>query len=384
MREVATPATIYGGDMAVEPPRTRGMSFGRVLGARVIVQPSTLIMLVVLAFLLSSSGDGGITRRAFTIGLILAAALIVSVFLHEVAHAIAARAFKRDVHEIVLTLWGGHTSFDSRNLTPVVNGVVSLAGPAANVVIAGVIAAGLQFITPGGIVGAALWWVVWANLLLAAFNALPGIPMDGGRTLEAIIWGVTKDRTRGTIVAAWAGRVIAVGVLIASLAIPYLRGSTPDLFSVVWGFLIFTILWPAASAALKASKTLVKIENVGARTVMVSAVAIPYAATVQEAAVFAAREGALEVVVLGDDRSPAGHFPVELIDQVPEADQATTSLQAVTMPMVRGAAMPSDLRGPAFVQFLHEWWGKTDVWAVIEHGRVIGVVRAQDALKAVQ
>lgn len=369
--------------MADQTPRTRGFSLGHVLGARVVVQPSTLLMLVILAFLLSS-GDDGITRRAFTIGLILAAALIVSVFLHEVAHAVAARALGRDVHEIVLTLWGGHTSFDSRNLTPLVNGVVSLAGPAANVVIAGVLAGALQLTTPGGVLGAALWWVVWANLLLAAFNALPGIPMDGGRALEALVWGVTKDRGRGTIVAAWGGRVIAVGVLVGSIAIPFLRGYSPDLFSVIWGFLIFTILWPAASAALKGTKTMARIENIGARSVMVSAVAIPHAATVQEAGDFAAREGAQEVVVLADDGSPAGHFPVEMVDQVPEADRAHTNLQAVTMPMLRGAAMPSTLRGAEFVQFLQQSWGKTDVWVVTEHGRVVGVVRAQDALKAVK
>jgi len=369
--------------MADQSPRTRGLSFGHVLGARVIVQPSTLVMLVVLAFLVSSNGTG-VTRRGFTIGLILAALLIVSVFLHEVAHAVAARAFGRNVHEIVLTLWGGHTSFDSRNLTPLVNGVVSLAGPGANVVIAGVLAVTLQVTTPGGTVGAALWWVVWANLLLAAFNALPGIPMDGGRVLEAIVWGVTKDRNRGTIVAAWGGRVIAVGVLVASVAVPLLRGETPDLFSVVWGFVIFTVLWPAASAALKASKTLTRIESLGARSVMVRAVPIPYAATVQEAGELAARAGAVEVVVLADDHAPAGHFPVSLIDAVPQSERQHTYLQSVTMPMPRGAQMSPDLSGREFVEFLNDWWGKTEVWAVVEDGQVIGVVRAQDALKVAQ
>ncbi|WP_061966067.1 site-2 protease family protein [Demequina aurantiaca] len=369
--------------MADQNQGTRGISFGRVLGARVVVQPSTLIMLVLLAFLLSSSEDG-ITRRGFTIGLILAAALIVSVFLHEVAHAIAARAFKRDVHEIVLTLWGGHTSFDSRNLTPLVNGVVSLAGPAANVVIAGVVAAALQATTPGGLLGAALWWVVWANLLLAAFNALPGIPMDGGRVLEAIVWGATKNRNRGTIVAAWAGRVVAIGVVVFAIGVPFLRGSTPSIFSMLWAVLIFGLLWPAASNALKVATTMTRVESIGARSLMVTAVPIPFAATVHEAAQLAARAGALEVVVLAADRAPAGHFPVSLIDAVPESERAHTHLQSVTMPMPRGAEMSPDLHGREFVNFLQQWWGKTEVWAVVEHGHVIGVVRAQDVQGALQ
>ncbi|WP_430866870.1 site-2 protease family protein [Demequina aurantiaca] len=369
--------------MADHTPRTKGFSFGHVLGARVVIQPSTLLMLVILAFLLSNSG-GSVTRSGFTIGLILAAALIFSVFLHEVAHAVAARAFGRNVHEIVLTLWGGHTSFDSRNLTPVVNGVVSLAGPAANVVIAGVVAVALQFTQPTGVVGAGLWWIVWANLLLAAFNALPGIPMDGGRALEALVWGVTKDRHRGTIAAAWAGRVIAVGVLVASIGLPFLRGNTPDMFDVLWGFIIFGVLWPAASAALKGSKAMARIDSIGARTIMVSAAPIAFDATVQDASELAARTGAQEIVVLAGDNTPAGHFPVSLIDAVPVSERQHTQLQSVTMPLPRGAQMSPDLRGQEFVQFLRQWWGQTEVWAVVEHGRVIGVVRANDALKAVQ
>lgn len=369
--------------MSVPHERTRGLSFGRILGARVIVQPATFVMLVILAFLLSPA-DEGFSRGTFVIGLILAVGLIVSVFLHELAHAISARAFGRDVHEIVLTLWGGHTSFDSRNLTPLVNGVVSLAGPAANLVIAGGLLGTFVAFSPGGLVGSMMWWLIWANLLLAVFNALPGIPMDGGRALEAVVWAATKDRNKGTRIAANAGRVIAVGALAATVAIPVMQGRTPDLISVVWGFVIFSVLWPAASSTLKAAKTLDRIDAIGARSVMVSAVAIPYSATVQEASELAARTGAHEVVVLAADDAPAGHFPVTLINEVPVAERALTHLQSVTMPMPRGAALDADLRGREFVQSLQQWWGQTEVWAVVEDGRVIGVVRAADALKAVQ
>lgn len=367
--------------MADQTQRTRGFSVGRVLGARVIIQPATLVMLVILAFLLSPTG-AGLTRASFTIGLILALALIASVFLHEVAHAMAARLFKREVHEIVLTLWGGHTSFDSRNLTPVVNGVVSIAGPAANVVIAGIVAIVTQVAQPTGLTHSVMWWIVWANLLLAAFNALPGIPMDGGRVLEAIVWGVTKDRNRGLVVAAWAGRVVAVGVLVASIGLPYLRGSTPSMYTVVWGFVIFSVLWPAASAALKAGTALARVERVGAASVMVPAVSLEYTATVEQAQELAERHGALEVIVLAADGVPAGHFPVTMIDAVPAVERSRTYLQSVTMPIPRGALMESSLMGTEFVHYLQEWWGKTDVWAVVDDGRVVGAIRAADALNA--
>lgn len=370
--------------MADQQQRTRGISFGHVLGARVVVQPATLVMLVILAFLLSSSGGSGVTRREFTVGLILAVCLVVSVFLHEVAHAVAARAFKREVHEIVLTLWGGHTSFDARALTPLVSGVVSLAGPVANLLISGSVALVVQFTGATGIAGAVAWWVVWANLLLAAFNSLPGIPMDGGRVLESVVWGVTKDRQRGTVVAAWAGRVVAVGVLVASIGVPFLRGGTPSLYTFVWAFIIFGLLWPAATAALNASKTISRMETIGARSLMVTAVGISYEATVLAARELAAHVNAEEVVVLSADGAAAGHFPVSLTDEVPPEERERTQLQSVTMPMPRGAVVDAALMGNEFIVHLREWWGKTEVWVVTERGQIIGVVRAADVLQALQ
>lgn len=349
-----------------------------------IVQTSTLVMLVILALLFSSSGEEGITRQAFSLGMVLAVSLFVSVFLHEVAHAIAARAFKREVSEIVITLWGGHTSFDSRNLTPLINGVVSIAGPAANLVIAAVVGVVMN---TAGFTGA-LWsvssWIVYANLLLAAFNALPGIPMDGGRALEAVVWGVTNDRHKGTRVAAWAGRVIAVGVLVVSVALPFLRGNSPSLFTVIWGFVIFSILWPAASAALKTSTAQVRMEMMGTRRLMVPAVAVSHGVTVQEARELAERAGAVEVVVLGADGEPAGRFPVALTEDVPQSERARTYLPSVTMPLPRGAEIPADLTGQQFVNHLQQWWGKTDVWFVREHGSITGVVHLAQALKELQ
>ncbi|MFN3866752.1 MAG: peptidase M50, partial [Demequina sp.] len=116
---------------------TRGLSLGRAFGGRIIVQPSTVVMLAILAFLFATNGGGQLDRRSFTVGLVLAVLLFASVLVHEIAHAAAARAFGRQVHEVVLTLWGGHTTFDARGMTPLVSGVTALVGPLANVGVAG-------------------------------------------------------------------------------------------------------------------------------------------------------------------------------------------------------------------------------------------------------
>jgi Zn-dependent protease len=367
----------------MEERRTKGILMGRILGAHVIVQPSTLVMLALLAYVFASA-SGQTTARTLSIGALLAVALMGSVLLHEIAHAIAARLFGRTVKEIVLTLWGGHTSFESSDMTPTVNGVTAAAGPAMNLVIAGAASAAMAVTDLGGVPGAVVAYVAWANLLLAAFNLLPGIPMDGGRVLESIVWVLSRNRHRGTVVAAWGGRVVAVGVVAYSIASPLLQGERPSLMGVVIAVLVFSILWPAASAALAFSSTMLRRDGVNAAGLMRVAVAVPYTVSVQDALDSARKAGAEEVVVLGADDAPAGRFPVDQAQAVPESARATTSLESVTTPVPRGSEIPAGAASDVMIPALREWWGKTDVWVVRDGESVVGIVRLVDVLAALK
>lgn len=370
--------------MTDQPTPTRGVLVGKVFGARIVVQPSTALMLVVLAFLFSSGPSFEFDPSTFADGLVLAVLLFVSVFLHELAHALTARGFGRQVREIVITLWGGHTSFDARGLTPIVSGATAAAGPAANLGLA-LILQGV--ILTGALPEAAVWaasWVVLANVLLAAFNALPGIPMDGGRVLEAIVWAATGSHHRGTVVAAWAGRVVAVLVVAFALLAPFATGGTPGLFEFVWAALIFSILWPAASSAIKVSQLMARRVGLTVQALVIPAVAVPHTLTVAEARARALDHGVDQLVVTAPDGAPAGHFPLALTDAVPEGERAGTSLESVTMPLPRGAHVDSDLEGDDVVEALKQWWGRTDVWVVMDRGNVVGLVKLTDALKAAQ
>jgi Zn-dependent protease len=370
--------------MTDTPPPTKGIQIGRLLGARLVLQPSTLLMIALLAWVFASSG-GQVTGRTFGLGVVLAVLLFVSVFLHEVAHAIAARGFKRQVREIVITLWGGHTSFDSAGMTPFVNAVTAIVGPLMNVLIALVAFAVTVSGTVTGSVAAVLTWLAGANMFLAIFNALPGIPMDGGRVLESIVWGVSGNRHRGTVVAAWGGRVVAVGVIIYAVAAPLSRGQQIDIFNLVLAFLIASVLWPAASAALKYSQVMGRRDGLSIAKIMVPAVAVPYDISVAQAREVAHAASAREVVILSADGAPAGHFPVALTDEIPAEARATTGLQSVTMPLPRGAEVTAALAGEDLVRSLREWWGKTDVWVVRDAGgQVTGVVQLSVVLEALK
>ena len=141
---------------------------------------------------------------------------------HEVAHAVAARLLGFRVHRIVATLWGGHTAYDGTGTTPARSAVVAVGGPLANLALAAL----------GAVATATLPWpasefarsFTWLNLLLAGFNLLPGLPLDGGQLVQSLVWWLSGRRDLGLVVAGWCGRVLAVGVVLWYAARPAGRG----------------------------------------------------------------------------------------------------------------------------------------------------------------
>lgn len=357
---------------------------GSIRGAAIIVQPSTLIMLVILAFIYSNSANGQLTPNAFSLGMLLAVLLFVSVFIHELAHAIAAWGFGRKVNTIQLTLWGGVTSFDARDLTPKVSGVTAIAGPIANAIVALAAWATLQADILTGTTAGVVNWLVWANSLLAVFNILPGIPMDGGKVLQAVIWSATGDRLKATRIAGWSGRVLAVAVVVFTVGYPLLQGKGLDLVNVAFAFLLFSVIWPSASAAIKAVDNNARRESASVASLMIPAAGVPYTATVADARDSAVARNAPLAIVLAADGAPAGIATIETMDRVPEQQRQHEGLQSVTTPLPRGAVVEADLAGEQLIERLREWHGRTDSWAVLDGGEVVGVVRLADVVAALQ
>ncbi|WP_062522150.1 site-2 protease family protein [Demequina silvatica] len=363
-----------------QPPtrarKPRGITLGRVLGARIVLMPSTIVMALILAVFYAADEDG-FSRQGFSIGLAVALLLFVSVFLHELAHTAAARGFKREVDEIVLTFFGGHTQFRSADPRPLEIGVIAAAGPLTNAVIGA-----LALAASGALDGMAGRIVLYAgalNLILAGFNALPGSPLDGGRVVNAIVWAVSGDRWKGHRWAAQGGRIVAIGVIVVAVGLPILRGGQVDFVAAIWAMFLFSVIWPAASAELRAATVLGRRENVTALSLAAPAVGIPYDATVAQAREIAARAQAREVVVLAADGQAAGHFPVALTEAVPEEARAQTRLMSVTMPLVRGAQIPATATGERLVEAVVPWFGRTDVLVVVdEHGIPVGIAKLDE------
>ena len=229
------------------------------------VSPATLVTVLLVAVLMfpSLQGPGLSVGRSALVALSLGLFLILSVLVHELAHALVARAFGARVDHIALTLWGGHTQYRAERMPAIGSVLVSLAGPASNGLLAAATGALAAIAAQGTVLSVAASFATWLNVVLALFNLLPGLPMDGGRALESLLGAVLRRPVLGTRITAWIGRAIAVGVVVLPLSrIVRLGGAGGfSLLTLVWALLIAGLLWQGASRALEEARVQ---ERVGA------------------------------------------------------------------------------------------------------------------------
>jgi len=192
-------------------------------------------------------------QKGLVVASITAFLFFGSVLAHELAHSLVARRFQMSVSSITLFLLGGVANLRKEPPSAKAEFFMAIAGPATSVVI-GVVGLGVSFLIDPRValsnaeaVQAVAAYLGTVNLYLAAFNLIPGFPLDGGRVLRSIIWAITGDRTRATTIAARGGQVVAFafGVFVIYEVIVLHEASG------LWLGLIAYFLWNAASSSLQ-------------------------------------------------------------------------------------------------------------------------------------
>ena len=193
-------------------------------------------------------------QKGLVVAAITAFLFFGSVLGHELAHSLVARRFQMSVSSITLFLLGGVANLRKEPPSAKAEFFMAIAGPATSVAI-GVLALGLAtLIDPRAValsnaeaVQAVAFYLGTVNLYLAAFNMIPGFPLDGGRVLRSAIWAITGDRTKATTIAARGGQVVAV----AFGAFVIYEVAVLHEVSGLWLGLIAYFLWNAASSSLQ-------------------------------------------------------------------------------------------------------------------------------------
>ncbi|MBF2077754.1 MAG: site-2 protease family protein [Synechococcales cyanobacterium T60_A2020_003] len=210
---------------------------GSLFGIPFFINPSWFVVLALVT--LSYSGRlaflfPGLDVFAWVLGFITALLLFGSVLAHELGHSLVAMRQGIEVKSITLFLFGGLASLEEESKTPGDAFKVAIAGPLVSLGIFALLLA-VQIFTPiAGPIAAMVSLLAYINLVLALFNLIPGLPLDGGNVLKAIVWKITGKPYKGVAFASTVGQVFGwIGVL---LGIASILGLTE--FGSIWTLLI--------------------------------------------------------------------------------------------------------------------------------------------------
>lgn len=223
---------------------------GRIRGIRLLVTPSWFLsaaLIVILAAPVLRNLLPGISpAMAAVTAAALAVLLGLSVLAHELGHCFAALHFHIPVRQVRLYLIGGVSELGRSPATAAEESLVAAAGPAVSILLTAACWAGWAITPTGSVAALVMLELALANGIVAVFNLLPALPLDGGRVLRAAIWRVTGRRRGGTMAAVICGLAIAAALLVvAAVALGHggRLGTLQAVIIAVVGFFVATGAW---------------------------------------------------------------------------------------------------------------------------------------------
>jgi Zn-dependent protease/CBS domain-containing protein len=358
-----------------------GIVLGRPFGIPVYISPYWFVIAGVFIFIYAN--DLAATLHGSTRYLVAAAFVVLlylSVLVHELSHSVVARGFGLPVRRILLYPLGGFSEIEREPQTPGREFLVSAAGPALSLVLAG-LGYGLTHVVAAGTIGGTLVsQLMWANLVVGGFNLLPGLPLDGGRMLRAVIWKVTGRPGTSTIAAAWAGRVLALGLFVLVLA-PPIEDRMGGLYTVVWLAVIAAFMWTGASQAIKATRFRERLPALQARRLARKAVSVSADTPLAEAIRRAQDSNARAVVVVDHDDKPIAILNETAVMATPEQRRPWIEAGSLARTLEPDLVLSADLSGMALLDAIRQA-PATEYLLVEPSGQVYGVLAARDVDRA--
>lgn len=162
------------------------------------------------------------TVIAWSAGIVMALLLFGSVLLHELGHSLVARSQGIKVNSITLFLFGGIAAIEEESKTPGKAFQVAIAGPLVSIVLFFLLRLGATVIPDTSPVSVMVGDLARINLVVALFNMIPGLPLDGGQVLKAALWQATGNRYQAVHWAARAGQILGYSAIALGFAIDFL------------------------------------------------------------------------------------------------------------------------------------------------------------------
>ncbi|MGW4076476.1 site-2 protease family protein [Streptomyces asiaticus] len=389
-------------DRATEPeggkqsrPRDVGGGFlmGRPFGVPVYVSPSWFLVAALITWVFGGQLDRVLPELGaarYLVSLFFAVAFYASVLVHELAHTVAALRFKLPVRRIQLQFFGGVSEIEKETETPGREFVLAFVGPLLSLVLAGVFYLGMMVVEPDTVPGVLLAGLMISNLIVAAFNLLPGLPLDGGRMLRAVVWKISGRPMTGTVAAAWSGRALAVAVLVGLPLLtqagglgeePKSFGSVDSLTDALLAAILAAIIWTGAGNSLRMARLRERLPDLRARTLTRRAVPVAADTPLSEALRRANEAGARALVVVDGHGAPTAVVREAAIVGVPEHRRPWVAVSGLAQDLKDGMRVSAELTGEELLDTLRAT-PATEYLVVEETGEVYGVLSTADVERA--
>ncbi|WP_432907073.1 site-2 protease family protein [Micromonospora matsumotoense] len=367
------------------PRRRTGLTVGRVFGVPLHLNMSMLLLtlLVTVTYAEFARDRLGLSPLGgYLIGLGFVVSLLGSVLLHELGHALTARRYGIGVRGITLELLGGYTEMDRDAPNPRVELLVALAGPAVSALLGG-IAVAATLATPDHTLAHQLaLQLALSNVIVAVFNVLPGLPLDGGRALRAVLWRLTRDRHRATEVAGWVGRAVAVGTAGLVVLLTVQRVLVPLALPLM--LLVAVTLWRGAGQSIRYARISRRVPLADLGRLARPVFAVPTGTPLAEAQRRHAAQGppGSAVLVVDGAGRPVALVDPAAADAVPVDRRPWLGVDAVARPLAALPTLPLGLDGERLMAAVQAHPGARYVVTAGED--VVGVLHIADLAQVLE
>lgn len=362
--------------------RAPGVQIGHIFGIPIYLHPSWLIIFALITLFIGMQFGAQHPHwpvdERWGLGLATSLLFFASVIFHEVSHSVVALHYKLPVKSITLFVFGGLSAIEREPPNPRQEFIIAAAGPLASLFLAAVFGAIWRYAHAGEMITAVAAWLAAINLLLGIFNLIPGFPLDGGRVLRGIVWGITGDFKKASRIASGSGRFFAYLMILGGIWL-VLRGNWLDglwLAFIGW-FLLEAAKETYVQVALRDTLAGLRAGDVMARDVPT----VMRDASIDEYIHQVLRTGRRAHIVVGGDR-PSGLVSLQSARHVPREEWANTSVQAVMVPMEKvQAAAPEE---PVLEVLQRMQTSDINQMPVITDGHIVGMIGRDSILQVLQ
>lgn len=335
------------------------IKLGRIGGIEIGLHYSWFIIAILIAFSLAgnfkSVSPGWSPEVIWGAAIITSVLFFVTLLLHELAHSMVAKAYGLRVRAITLFALGGVSQIESESPQAKVEFWIAIVGPVSSAILGGIFI-GLARLTGSPVgtkaetpIASVLLWLGYINLSLAAFNMIPGYPLDGGRVLRAILWWISGSVEKATRWASQAGQAVALLFIVFGL----FRFFVGENFGGLW---IAFIGWFLLDAARSSSMQLNLMAGLRGRRVADimernCASVEGYLSLRDFVDEYVLHSGSRCFVVTSNNQTVGLITPADARD-VPRESWEQTSVQSVMTPLNRVPSVPPDMAADKAVEMM--------------------------------